>query len=443
MPMFSAFLNVFHKLRKSEFVKDVFILGGGTAASQAVSVIAIPVLTRLYSPDDFGILAVYMSLVSTIAPMSSFYYVFSIVLPKENDAAANILLLCIVLVTCVSVFTLAVVVLFNKTIAAFLKTPRIAFWLYIVPFSLALGGWYQVFNYWCTRAKQFGSISIALFLQACTTVTIQVVVAVLYSPTLKGLIGGFVAGQFVAATLLGTRTIRQDGKFILDSASISKMKKEARCYRKYPIYDSWPSFCASFMHSLPVFFLTKYYGSEITGFYSLARRIFNMSSTLIARSISQVLFRDLAEKKVVKGEINRDVERAFRWLGIIAALLFLGMIGSSFLFGFVFGHEWTVAGKFLRILAPAFALMFMVSPMSIVLGVVNRQELSAAWQVGALIVTAATLRTSLYFGSAESMIYTLSINNVVLYLIYAYLILHACRCNVSGVFGIHGKSREE
>ncbi|KHE93948.1 MAG: colanic acid exporter, partial [Candidatus Scalindua brodae] len=347
--------KLFARLRTAGFLQNVSILAGGTALSQGLTVVTVPVITRLYTPENLGGLALYLAVTMPIASLSSLYYSPAIVLPEKDQDAANIFLLAICIVSCISLIMLSIVVFLGYLVIPLLGELRVAFWFWLIPLSVLLEGVYQNSNYWFTRKKQFSRMAVARLTQSIATVCSQLCAAIFFRADLIGLIGGYVAGQFAASTILGIQIWRQDKSFIYQSADKKLMKQQAIRYKKYPIFGSWPSFCANFMHSLPVLFLTKFYGYDVVGYYSLCRRIFNMTTTLVGRSIAQVLFQNLAEKKVRTGSICIEVERAFRWLFLIAMLFLVGMIVASGLFGFFFGQDWIGAGNFLLILSPSFA----------------------------------------------------------------------------------------
>ena len=64
----------------------------GTAISQGILIAATPILTRIFSPENFGIFALYLSIVGTISLVSSWKYELAIVLPdKDDDAKALVI----------------------------------------------------------------------------------------------------------------------------------------------------------------------------------------------------------------------------------------------------------------------------------------------------------------------------------------------------------------
>jgi O-antigen/teichoic acid export membrane protein len=75
-------------LPKSRFARSVAVVTAGSALGQGLVVASAPLLTRLYTPADFGVLAVYGSIVSLVAVVAALRYEFAIALPGHDKAVA-------------------------------------------------------------------------------------------------------------------------------------------------------------------------------------------------------------------------------------------------------------------------------------------------------------------------------------------------------------------
>ena len=134
-------------LPKNAFARGVSVLVGGTAGAQVLLVLAAPLLTRLYSPEDFGLLAVYASLLALIGVISSLRYELAIPLPEDDGEAANVAVLCLILVVISTILTGVLVLLMGSVIAAALGVPTLAGYLWLLPVGVLLTGFYSLFNY--------------------------------------------------------------------------------------------------------------------------------------------------------------------------------------------------------------------------------------------------------------------------------------------------------
>ena len=118
------------RLKQGSFVRNVLTLMTGTALAQALAVLASPVLTRLYRPEDFGILALFMSIVGILSVVACWRYETAIVLTEKDEDATNLLALSIMITIAMSLLTLIVVAIFRHSIAILLGAPEITFWLW-------------------------------------------------------------------------------------------------------------------------------------------------------------------------------------------------------------------------------------------------------------------------------------------------------------------------
>ncbi|MEA1879149.1 MAG: oligosaccharide flippase family protein, partial [Campylobacterota bacterium] len=144
---------------KSEFSRNVLTLMTGTTIAQAIPIAISPILTRIYTPEDFGVFALYMAIASIIAVVATGRYEMAIMLPKEEDDVKSIVKLIMILLSAVTFITFCIVFFFNQTITNLFQNPEISNWLYFLPMSIFLVGLYQVYNYLLIREKNFKRLS--------------------------------------------------------------------------------------------------------------------------------------------------------------------------------------------------------------------------------------------------------------------------------------------
>ena len=176
---------------------------------------------------------------------------------------------------------------------------------------------------------------------------------------------------------------------------------------------------------MPVLFFSMFFGPAIAGSYAMTTRILLAPSSLIGAAISRVFFQTVAEEKARIGEVNHLVERVFGWLCVMGILYLLGMLFISFFFELLLGQQWSSVDEYARIMAPSFAVISVVSTISLLLGALNKQELEALWQITALVCTALFLGVGLSFRSPYVSLCLLTVSNLIVYSFYAYLLFRA------------------
>ncbi|MBW1939478.1 MAG: oligosaccharide flippase family protein, partial [Deltaproteobacteria bacterium] len=143
---------------KGHFVRGVGFIAGGTALGQAVVLIASPVITRLYCPEDFGIFSVYASLLGLLTVFGSMRYAFAIPLPKDADTAANLLALSLLVIFFVTFIISLFIWKAGDHIVLLLKIPKLRPYLWLLPVGVFGASTYSAFNFWAIRENNYKKI---------------------------------------------------------------------------------------------------------------------------------------------------------------------------------------------------------------------------------------------------------------------------------------------
>jgi O-antigen/teichoic acid export membrane protein len=372
-------LHIGHLLPKNAFARGVSVLVGGTASAQVLLVLAAPLLTRLYSPEDFGLLAVYAGLLALVGVVSSLRYELAIPLPEDDREAANIAVLSLLLVAVSTLVSALLVLLFGDVIAGALGVPRLADYFWLLPVGVLLGGAYKVFNYWAVRTKRFTTIAGTTLRQALATIAIQLAA---FKLGVLALLFGQVAGQSVGTARLGRPALATPP---FKQVSWNGVGQAAGRYRRFPFFSTWEGLFNTAGLQLPPLMFAMIFGPVAAGLYSLANRVLSLPMSLVGTAIGQVFFSNAAEARRT-GELGPLVSRLHAKLahiGLPPTLLLL-LLGPD-IFALVFGAEWRQAGEFARWMAPWLYLVFVSSPLSTLFAIMEHQRQGLAFQVILLI----------------------------------------------------------
>lgn len=413
--------------RNNEFAKNVLTLMTGTVLAQAVPIAIIPILTRVFTPEDFGLLALYGAFVSILGVIATGRYEIAIMLPKENEEARVLLQVSALVALCISIFISIPLFIWNTEIANFLGNQAIAPWLYLVPISVLLTGVYQALTYWNNRQKKFKNTAISRVNQSLFQGMTQTGLG------FAQVSGGLIWGQFLGIVSSIAYLLRKDRSYqeIIQKTEISTLKLEMNKYKKFPKYGIIGGLCDAGATQMPVLILTKFYSSTVTGMFSLTFRVLNMPTAIISSAIAQVLFQKVVEiSHTAPEKLNSYIVKMFLFLFLLylPAVPILFIWGDT-LFAFVFGEEWGQAGVYAGYLVIAVAIRFAVSPLSAVLGLEQNIKKGVFWQVLYL----CTITPTLYFCSSltvEQFFMAFVIHGVVLYIIYLMLILKGTKAIV-------------
>lgn len=377
-------------LPKSEFARNVITLMTGTTIAQAIPVAISPILTRLYTPEDFGMLSLFMSFVTIIAVVASVRYELAIMLPKEEKDARNILVLSIIICTGISVLTLIAVVLFNQELARFMGDERIGAWLYWAPLTIFFMGIYQAFNFWSTRRKTFKSNAISRVSMATATGGTQLAAGYAGWGAL-GLIAGSIAGQVVSAVVIAGRSLRELFKH-REEISADTMKSNMKRYRSFPSVNAPHALVDSLQDQGIIFLINYYFQATILGFYSFALRLLLAPVGLIGSSMNQVFFQKASHAFNSGIPLQPMVRAMYRRLLLVGLPLFTILFFIlPWLFAFVFGEKWRPAGEIGQLLLPWVFLNFLISPVSSLPLIVNKQRQAMLFSFGHILIKLAAL----------------------------------------------------
>lgn len=378
-------------LRSKGFVHNVVLLGGSTALSQGVVMLAAPILTRLYTPADYGVFSVYTSIFSTLTVVASLSYELAIPLPKDDETAANMFVLSLLILPMMSFLTGLGVFLLGRQVVHWTNTPDLKPYLWLLPLNLLGAGGYKVFNYWAVRRKVFDRIAQTSLAQSLGKVLTQMGLGLLKLGPV-GLVLGSIVGQVSGSGTLASLVYRQDRE-ALGRVNVAGVRRAAWRYRRFPLLSSGSRLVNNAGLYLPNLMLAAFYGPQVVGWLGLGRRVIRLPMILVGRSVAQVYIGEasrLAQDK--PGELHRlflkTAQRLLLVGGIPIALL--GLSGP-WLFALVLGEAWREAGAYVQLLAVMFMAEFVVVPVSSTLVLLERQELQLVWDVGRLLLVVGTL----------------------------------------------------
>jgi len=357
---------------KSEFSRNVLTLMTGTTIAQAIPIAISPILTRIYTPEDFGVFALFMSIASILSVVATGRYELAIMLPKKDEDAINIVALSILISFFVSFLSLAIVFFFNDQITTLLGNPEISVWLYFIPLVVLLTGIYQSFNYWSNREKQYKRLASSRVIQSGTTATTRLGMGFL-GFNAGGLIFAGVIGQAITTSILFKMIWSEDNK-LLKHVNKLKMFALIKKYKKLPMLNLPNALIDGFRLSGINILIAKFFATSTLGQFSLAWGMVQKPMHLIGGSLSQVFFQQVSSAN--KGDLNTLVKKFIVKASLLAAPMFLILYFFSVdIFVFVFGENWRVAGESASTMAPWLFFNFLSSPLSTLFIVLNRQEI--------------------------------------------------------------------
>lgn len=407
--------SAFNRLVKSEFSKNVSSQILGTGIAQILPFLVTPLLTRLYSEDEFALYTSFFAFSSIFAVGVGGKYHTAIVLPKTFAKAMNIFWLSIYITIGYALVLLLVFAIFNKQIGKELGTL-----IYFIPvFVLFYGLWMALSNL-SIREKKFKFNAFGKVLQSLTYVVVAAIFGVL-KLTFFGLVLARSLGVVSSSTFvywkLGIKT---------QPPSKNELRTTASKYIDYPKYGVIPAFLNTISSQALILVLNRYYLSDDLGNYGLTYMVLAAPLALIGNSFKDVFYQKIG---VLIGD--KEKKKAMLFFKRCALALFLAGLPICFsllifgqeIFEIVFGAKWSKAGIFASILAISFFIKLVVSPLSSLFNATNRLNIASRWQITYFFSTFITLGlcAAVLKMDVASLMYVYVIHEITLYTLYFVL----------------------
>ncbi|WP_020146550.1 lipopolysaccharide biosynthesis protein [Thioalkalivibrio sp. ALJ15] len=356
-------------LPKNRFARSVSVLAGGTAAGQIIVVAASPILTRLYSPEDFGLFAVFASLLGILGVIASLRYQLAIPLPEDDADAARVAILSVLVVVGMAGLSALVVLFFGEPVSHLLNVPQLAPYLWLLPLGLFLLGVYQVLSYWAIRRRAYGPIARTKLTQSIVMTAVQIGGFALGPVAL--LIGRIMGQAAGIATLY--RLVVRPKRHLLGEVRGRDVMWAAKRYRRFPIYSTWAGGFNTLGTETPPLLFAALFSPAVAGLYMLAHRVLAMPAQLIGKAVADVFFGDAPDNHR-NDQLGTAVSRITATLSQIALppIVLFSLFAPS-LFSGIFGESWREAGVYAQWLAPMIYINFITSPITTLTTVLEKQ----------------------------------------------------------------------
>lgn len=402
-------------ITRSPFSLHVFTLMSGTMIAQAIPLAIAPILTRLYSPSNFGVFALYTAIVSMLSVIVTGRYELAIILPESEEDAFNIFILTSIIILISTLLFTFIIVFFKSQIVHMLRIPDIGSWLYFVPLSIFIIGFYQAVNNWLIYKRKFKMLATTRICQSGLVGGVQVGFGSL-GFTINGLIPGQIIGQGLTIGLVGMR-VWKNFKPRFSGVTKEKILQQAKRYKKFPKYSLVADFVNIAANQIPYFMFNRYFGMVILGFYSLAQRVLGTPISLIAFSLLEV-FKERASRDYRDTGNCRDIyTKTFKHLfllSIVPALILF--IAAPQIFTFIFGRNWTIAGEYTQILSVMFFLKFISSPLSCIIYIAEKQNYDLYGQLLLLVFALVSISCGAYFKNPKIGVILFSLSYSLMYI---------------------------
>lgn len=370
----------------ARFVKGVGVLLVGNIVGQGLVICSYPILARLFSPKEFGVLAVYTATISLFSVVAALRYELAIPLPPDERLGASLLVLSLSITAAMSTLIAITVLLFGHWMIAVTHVVVVSSYLWLLPLGLFSAGCYQVLTNWALRQEMYYHIAQSRVAQGIAQAASQLLFGLLRFGPIGLLLGDFL-GQSIGDATIGIASLRGSPSGVR-GISLRTIADVARRYRRFPLFSSWAAILNTGSLQLPPILFSILYGPEVAGWFSLSWRAVLIPAAFVGEAVSQV-YSATASKLVRENRVG--LSRLFYQMSL--GLLAVGIVPAAFItvlgpdaFRIVFGSAWRESGVYVQLLSAALLAQFVVGSLSRTLAILERQTWQLAWDAGRFVI---------------------------------------------------------
>jgi O-antigen/teichoic acid export membrane protein len=409
-----------------EFARAVLTLAAGTGIAQIIVIASSPILTRLYTPADYGVFSVAMAMTTILIAVTCLRYEFAVVLPEADETAANVVALALVVNLVMGAASFVFLALAGASILTVLGAATLGPFVLLVSLGQVGGGAGTTMINWAVRTKTFSEIAALRLAQAAALVTVQVGLGLAGLGT-AGLLFGDVAGRISGSSRLARSAWRTNAA-AFRRVSWTGIRSVAQRYWRFPVFSSPSALLYALGLQVPLLLLVAYYGAAAGGRYALADRGCSIPLTLVAAAVGQVYLAEAARNARERPEAVRSLflrtTRSLARMAIGPALL-LGLL-APFTAGLVFGSAWSETGLFVAILAPMYFTAFVTTATGDTLYVLERLDLQFVREVARVVLLGGAVPLAAFCGlSTIGAVTVLSVAGFLTYILYGLISWYA------------------
>lgn len=410
------------KTKRYSFIKNVLTLGTGTIIAQAIPLLAYPILSRLYNPEQFGVLASINSVVSIIAILCGGQYLKGILVAKTEHDAQSLVALSVLLSIAVSLLSVPVlIIIYNSGVLGGVTSLSL---LLLAPLIAVLIGIYNVYNEWCVRHSYFRQVSVNKITNSGANAIAKVAMAF----STIGLVIGELFGRTVSATMCLFHFFRKDKGKIFREVSYRDVLTAAKKYKQFPLYSLPGQFLNVFAAQIPIFVFGNHFSKQLLGQFSMAQMVLSIPISVVSLAFYDAFRQRANDIYQREGRCDAFYRKIFKYviIGATVCCIFAMLILPQ-LFEWFLGKEWRQAGSFAVLLSPSVFIGMVNTIFTSLWIIADKLKYGLWWQVLYFICTALGVYLGiLLYNTIEASIIGLSIG-----LAIAYIVNMICTYNFS------------
>lgn len=410
----------YSRIKRSNLFINISQLAIGSLIAQLFVLVASPILTRLFSPEELGSYSLVVTFISLFSPVICGRYELSIVTSNDEKEVLELIKVCFVITIILSFVATIIYVYFINFNNLGMK--QVEFTSILIFPILLLFGVGNILSAYNNRKQQYKLMSKVYIIRSLGQNCFMIISGLLNFGII-GLTFSQLFGAGLGLKLQANELIKRIKEF--KEINNSNLIKVVRKYKDQFFFSFPAQLVNSSSYTILNFFIAFLFGLEILGFYSMAFRILTLPLTLISQNVSKVFFQKASEEFTNTGMYYLTVKRVLWFLTCIAVPMVIILIAlGPWVFTILFGKSWSETGVYVQLLAPMYGVRLVVSSLSPALIISNKQNVDLLMQslfmvasLGAFVISKYFIANILFFLLLITISYTL------IYLLFLRIIL--------------------
>ena len=409
--------SYFDKIIPSSFLRNVITLSAGMGLASFISFCFLFVLTRLFTPEEFGKWDVFMRIIQLVAILFTLRFEMTIVLPKDQKEATKVSLLSLIFLFILSFTSLIICFLFHDYLNSLIGNSFNSIWLILIPIGGFFLGFYNILLNWNSRFENYKKISKSNIIHSSISSPLSAVLYFIGFSSALGLILGQIFGRLIAVSFLINNFFSEIRK-IKFSEFLNSSKNLIKKYKSFPLFEIPQSLLQRFSSDVIFYFTAFSFGGATVGILSVAEKILAKPLNIISESFKVAFYQRLTIEKNKTTFFLKSVLGMFFFGVLVVCSIYF--IPTEF-FNIVLGdNDWGKVGIYIKIISPLVLSRFIFVMASGAIAYKLKNHVTLLWRI-LYCVLLIILFSCIKWNSDEELLLIYSILGALMYLVLGAL----------------------
>ncbi|MGE9213556.1 lipopolysaccharide biosynthesis protein [Exiguobacterium aurantiacum] len=365
-------------MKNNHLVRKISMLLSSTILGQIFIFATLPLVTRIYSSEEYGLLSVYSATLMFFSFCGTLNYDLAIPI-EENKMKAHSLVKLSVILLLFSNFLLLILLFFvADPLLKLLNSESLINQYYLIPLGLTSLGLYSVYSQWRLRELDYKTIAKTKLVQSVSQNLFALAFGLVISSGASLILSKILSQSMGIRTLINKYKQDELVRIKKNETTIKEYKTILIRYKDFAFYTTPRRYLGDLTMAAPIFLIAYLYNPQIVGWFGLANSVTQVPGNIISSAVSQVFYAESAKLKNGNvSEIQQNSKKMLFLLISLGLILYLPLLlWGEEIFSFVFGEEWKSAGVYASLLFWALYARMIFKPISNIFEIFEKQFLA-------------------------------------------------------------------